>query len=188
MAATRQTLTWVKNGRGTPATVVSLPEGTSQTFKKGALVLWDVSDVGLVEVARTAGIPDDDAAFGIAYEDATGTDGTSIDVLIPQDDDYFAVALASDADTMVAPVAGTHIGLGLGIVKLSSTGGAGNEYVANTGDNDAGQCLGLYGPDVEKRGGLTATFSAGDRILFRFTAGFFSNNTAPSAAADGQVA
>ena len=188
MAATRQTLTWVRNERGTPANVVTLPEGTSQTYKKGALLMWDVSDVGVVEAARTAGIPDDDSAFGIAYEDASGTDGDNQDVLIPQAGDVFAVSLASDADTMVAPVAGTHLGLGVGIVKLSTTGGAGTEYVANTGDDDFAQIVGLYPPDVEKRGGLTATFSAGDRVLIQFASDAFRNRVAPSAAADGQIA
>ena len=188
MAATRQTLTWVKNGRGTPAFIRSLPEGTSETFKKGALLLWDVSEVGVVEGARTSGVPDADSAYGIAFEDATGTAGTLIDVLIPQPGDVFAAALASDADTVIAPVAATHIGLGVGIVKLSTTGGAGTEYVVSTADDDSGQIQDLYGPDIEKRGGLTATFSAGDRVLFVFSDGFFSNRGATVTAGDGQVA
>lgn len=188
MASLKQTLTWVKNSRGTPALVRTFPEGTSESFKKGALVLWDVSEVGVVEGARTSGVPDADSALGIALEDASGTAGTDIDVLIPQDGDIFMAALASDQDTPIAPSAATHIGLGVGLVKLSTTGGAGTEYVVSTADDDSGQIVGIYGPDVEKRGGLTATFSAGDRVLFVFSAGFFSNRGATVTAGDGQVA
>lgn len=188
MASTKQTLTWVKNSSGRPAFIRTLPEGTSETFKKGALLLWDVSEVGVVEGARTSGVPDADSAYGIALEDASGTAGTDIDVLIPQEGDIFMAALASDADTPIAPVAATHIGLGVGIVKLSTTGGAGTEYVVSTADDDAGIILDIYGPDVEKRGGRSATFSAGDRVLFQFSAGFFSNRGATVTAGDGQVA
>lgn len=188
MATTKQTLTWVKNSSGRPAHIRQLPEGTSETYKKGALLMWDVSEVGVVEGARTAGVPDADSGYGIALEDASGTSGDLQDVLIPQEGDIFMASLASDQDTIIAPVAATHIGLGVGLVKLSTTGGAGTEYVVNTADDDSGQIVDIYGPDVEKRGGRAATFTAGDRVLFTFSAGFFSNRGATVTAGDGQVA
>lgn len=167
MAATRQTLSWVKNSRGTPAFIRTMPEGTSETFKRGALLHYDESENGVVEVARTAGVPDAATLFGIALEDATGTAGTDIDVLIPSADDIFVVSLASDQDTVVAPDIDYH-GDAVGLVKLSTTGGAGTEYVANSGATTWGRIVSLYGPDQEKRGGINATFSAGDRVLFQF--------------------
>lgn len=167
MAATRQTLTWVKNGSGTPAHVITLPEGASETFKKGALLHYDESENGVVEVARASGVPSAQTMIGIALEDATGTTGTDIDVLIPRIDDIFVAALASDQDTVSAPDIDV-IGDAVGLIKLSSTGGAGTEYVVDSGNTNWGRIIGLYGPDVEKRGGLTATYSAGDRVLFQF--------------------
>lgn len=190
MASLKQTLTWVKGPRGVPSgSIVTMPEGTSESFKKGALVAYDLSENGIVEVARTAGVPDVEAAFGIALEDATGTAGTDLDVLIPGADDEFVVALASDQDTPVAPSIDS-IGDAVGLVKLSTTGGAGTEYVAVPGvdqsDLEWARVQRLYGPDVEKRGGINATFSAGDRVVIRFGARAFMGTGVSDI--DGQVA
>lgn len=175
MASTKQTLTWVKNSRGTPALVRTFPEGASETFKKGALLHYDESENGVVEVARTAGVPDAATLLGIALEDATGTSGTDIDVLIPGVDDVFVVAVASDADTPEAPTI-DMIGDLVGIVKLSTTGGAGTEYVANSAATTFAKVIGFYGPDQEKRGGINATFSAGDRVLIQFISSVVSSD------------
>lgn len=167
MASLKQTLTWVKNSRGTPALVRTFPEGASETFKKGALLHYDESEDGVVEVARAAGVPSAATLLGIALEDATGTTGTDMDVLIPSADDIFIAAVASDQDTVAAPVI-DGIGDGVGLIKLSTTGGAGTEYVVDTAQSNWGRVIGFYGPDQEKRGGINATFSAGDRVLFQF--------------------
>lgn len=191
MAATRQTLNWVKNGRGTPAFVVTRLEGTSETYKKGALLMYDVSETGVVECARSSGVPSVDNAYGIALEDASGTALSDQDVLIPLPGDLFAAALATDADTVIAPVAASHIGQSVGIVKLSTTGGAGTEYVALFGggaDDTWGTIVDLYKPDVEKRGGISATFSAGDRVVIQFNANSFVHRVNNETLVDGSIA
>ena len=167
MASLKQTLTWVKNSRGTPALIRILPEGSGETFKKGALLHYDESEDGVVEVARAAGVPSAQTLLGIALLDATGTAGTDMDVLIPTADDIFVAAKASDQDTGVAPSI-DDIGDGVGLIKLSSTGGAGTEYVVDSGNSNWGRVIGIYGPDQEKRGGINSTFSVGDRVLFQF--------------------
>lgn len=169
MAATRQTLTWVKNSRGTPANYVTKEEGSTQSFKKGAVL--DLSSTAqLLEADRSSGALVEDAIYGLAAEDATGTQGTELDVLIPSADDEFICALASDADTVIAPGAGatSQIGAVGGIVKLSTTGGAGTEYVFLAGGT-TGDCkiIDFWKPDVEKRGGVSSLV-AGDRVVIRF--------------------
>ena len=168
MAALRQTLTWVKNSRGTPALIRLIPEGAGETYKKGALLLYDESEDGVVETGRAAGVPTTQLVLGIALQDASGVQGTDQDVLIPTADDIFVAALASDQDTVTAPGI-DFIGDAVGLIKLSSTGGAGTEYVVDSGNVNWGRVIGLYGPDQEKRGGiLSTTFVAGDRVLFQF--------------------
>jgi hypothetical protein len=180
MAATRQTLTLVRSpGTGqSGGSIVALPEGTSETFKKGALVAYDLSENGIVEVGRSSGVPTIESCFGIALEDASGTAAADVEILIPSADAEFVCAVATDADTMLAPAL-DMLGAAVGIVKLSTTGGAGTEYVAvyaatfDESDLEWARCVRFYGPDVEKRGGYAATFTAGDRIVIRFGARAF---------------
>jgi hypothetical protein len=168
MAATRQTITWVKNSQGTPALYVSLPEAPSQTFKKGAAVTYDISDNQIAEVARSSGQMSADQFFGIAAEDASGVTGQDLDILIPGVDDIFMASLASGEDTVVAPTYDNTVGKLMGIIKLSTTGGAGTEYVLDTGATTHVKGVIIYPPDSEKRGGKGSTMTAGDRVLFKF--------------------
>lgn len=165
---------WVKNltnpeARG-PA-VFTGPEGTSQTYKKGALVLYDLSDNGYIEVPRSSGVPDAAEVAGIALEDATGTDGTLQRFAFINVTDVWSAPLASDQDTTVAPDIDNRHQLA-GIIKLSSTGGDGTEYVVDEDVTTHVQILGVDPRDIKKRGGdldeSAVTMSAGDRVLFRY--------------------
>lgn len=167
MAATRQTLKWVKNVYGGGAIYRRQPEGDSETYKKGAPVEMDASEDGLVELARTSGVPDNQTMYGIAQEDASnGTDNPEVDVLVPRPGDIFECSLASDEDTVVQPTI-DHVGDLVGIIKLSATGGAGTEYVADTGNSNWAKIIDLHPQDVERRGGR-GSLVAGDRVLIQF--------------------
>jgi hypothetical protein len=178
MAALRQTLKWSKNVYGGGAIIRDYPEGTSQTYKKGAILVYDLSDDGLTETARSSGVPSAQDFLGLALEDASGTDATVQDVQIPRPGDVFEASLASDQDTMVAPTL-DHIGTLVGLIKLSTTGGAGTEYVADTGNTNWAKIIDVHPADVERRGGV-GSLVAGDRVLIQFLGSILD--------ADGQVA
>lgn len=164
---TRNTLKWVKNVYGGGAFYQDYPEGDSETYKKGALVVYDESEDGIVEVARTAGRPDLQHLLGLAQEDASGTSDQIQDVLIPRPGDVFECSLASDQDTMVAPGL-DNIADRVGIIKLSTTGSTGGiEYVADTSQTNWAKIIQLHPADVERRGGRSSLV-AGDRVLIQF--------------------
>lgn len=168
MASTKHTINYVKNVYGGGALYRRLPEGASESYKKGALLHYDLSENGIVEVARTSGAVSAATMYGIAREDASGTTATEQDVLIPRPGDIFSASLASDQDTPVAPDI-DNVGQTYGIVKLSTTGGAGTEYVVNEGDTSTVlvKVIDLDPRDVEKRGDRSSLV-AGDRVLFQF--------------------
>lgn len=161
------TLTWRYNVYGGGAIFRRVPEGDSETFSKGSLLHFDESEDGVVEVARTAGVPDAQTMYSIAVEDANNnTDNAEMDVLIPRPGDVFSAPLASDEDTLVAPTI-DFIGDLVGIIKLSSTGGDGTEYAADSGNTNWAKVIDLDPQDVEKRDGR-ANLQAGDRVLIQF--------------------
>jgi hypothetical protein len=167
MAATRFTLKWVKNVYGGGSAIPQeYDEGTSETFPKAAPVVHDASEDGIVEVPGTAGVPTTAAMLGLALEAASGTAGTVRDVEVPRPGDIYECSLASDQDTMVAPTV-DHIGDLVGIIKLSTTGGAGTEYVADTGNTDWAKIIALHPQDIARRGGVSSLV-AGDRVLIQF--------------------
>jgi hypothetical protein len=166
MAATRHAIQWVKNVYGGGAIYRSLPEGASETFKKGAILNYSAAGNDLAEIPRTAGVPDTQELLGIAAEDANNdSNGAELDYLVPRPGDVFSAALASDQDTIVAPDT-DNIGKLAGIIKLSTTGGAGTEYVVDEGNTNWVKILDLDPRDVANRG--SRTLSAGDRVLFQF--------------------
>ena len=168
MAATRFTIEWVRNDHSPSAgpMIRTYPEGDTETFKRGAFVIYDDSEDGIVEVTRSSGVPSAATMLGIALEDATGTSDTDIDVLIPTDGDVFSAVLASDQDTLVAPAADGVYGELFSIVKLSTTGGAGTEYAVYTGATDWVKVIDYDPRDIARRGAI-ASLVAGDRVLFR---------------------
>lgn len=171
MATEKFSLEWVKNSRGVPPLIRTYPEGTSETFKKGAPVIYDDSENGVVEITVSAGVPSAQTMLGIALQDASGTNGTDIDVLIPTDDDVFSAWLASDQDTLVAPAQDGVYGELFGLIKGSTTLGAGTEWGVDTGNTNWVVVLDYDYRDVARRGGtanLVSGMSAGDRVLFRF--------------------
>lgn len=159
-------LEWVSSSTG-KYRVRTYPEGDSETFKKGALLIYDDSEDGVVEVTTSSGVPSAQTFIGIALQDASGVSDADVDVLIPTDDDVFSAPLASDQDTLVAPAADGVYGELFGIIKLSATGGTGTEYVVDTGNTNWVKVIDYDPRDVARRNGI-ANLAAGDRVLFRF--------------------
>lgn len=176
-------LEWV----GTPGVegpiVRDYAEGTGETFKKGDLVVYDVSEDGLVIAAQGDGgvygdtgndeVADNVFNLGIALKDATGTAGSLIPVLIPQSSDRFAaVIFATDNTTVTAPV-GDDIGTLVDFIKADSNNGSKTGVLRGT--------AGLWARIVDvspqdrsfRAGGVGAaepTYSAGDRVIVQFQA------------------
>jgi len=175
MAATRHTLKWSYNVYGGGAIVKSLPDGASETYKKGAILNYSAAGNDLAEVPRSSGVPSAQEMLGIALEDGSnGSAAPERDFLIPRPGDVFECSLASDQDTMVAPTT-DHIGTLVGIVKLSTTGGAGTEYVADSGNTNWAKVIDLHPADVERRGGR-GSLVAGDRVLIQFLGAILDAN------------
>ena len=163
---------WVKNDGGTGPCIREYPEGTSETFKKGAPVVFDRSEDGVVEMPLTAGVPDSQAMLGIALKDATGTAGAVIPVLLPRSGDVFKASVASAQATAVAPVADDR-GQLYGIIKRS-TGTPAGQYVVDTGNTTWVKVIDINPEDIIKRGGdlvaaaIPTMTSDEDGLIFRF--------------------
>lgn len=170
---------WVSNSGGLSPDIREYPEGTSETFKKGALVIFDQSEDGVVEVARAAGVPADQNFLGIALKDATGTAGKIIPVLIPRSGDVFKASLASAEATAVAP-SGDDRGRLYGIIKRS-TGTPAGSYVLDNANTTWVKVIDINPEDVTKRGGdlvagtLPTMTADDDALLFRFQEGVLDN-------------
>jgi hypothetical protein len=162
-------------GAGNPQIVEAL-EGTSETFKKGALVLYDDSEDGWVIVPSTNGVPDAQAMFGIALKDATNVTSSfaTIPVLVPRPGDVFSAAVASDLDTLAAPGIDKRGDLA-GLIFLSSTAGAGTEVAVDSGNTNWVRIQDLHPQDVARRGGISS-LAAGDRVLFTFLGAVIDSN------------
>ena len=163
------TIEWYSSANGAPTRIVRVPEGTSQSFNKGDLLIYDISDDGVVILPDTSGVPDAQDLYGIALQDASGTDGTEIDVLIPQAGDIFAASLASAESTEVAPVRSAVTGQPYGLIQLTT-----GEYVVDNGNTNWVKVLGLHPQDVAVRQSKT-TLNAGDRVLFKFLEAVLDN-------------
>lgn len=167
-----QPIKWVGNSKGTPAHILTFPEGTGESFIKGDLVIYDRSENGLVALTATSGVPDTVAFTGIALEDASATAATPIDVLIPTTDDIFSAVLCSAQNTPVAPDE-DNIGQLYSLVKQS--GSLDNVYAVLEGGTDDWVLVERLDPQDQARGGIdpwgaNVTGSSGDRVYFRFIA------------------
>jgi len=174
-------LEWVGRPGNEGPRVVDYAEGTSETFKKGDLVVYDVSEDGLVIAAQGDGgvygdTGDDEVAdnvfnLGIALKDATGTAGSLIPVLLPTaEDEFTCVVFTTDNTTVAAPV-GDDIGTLVDFIKADSANGLKTGVLRGT--------AGLWAKVVDinpqdrslRAGGVGAaepTYSAGDRVIVRF--------------------
>lgn len=173
-------LEWV----GTPGTsplVRDYAEGTGEVFKKGDLVVYDVSEDGVVLAASGDGgvygdtgndeVADNVFNLGIALRDATGTAGSTIPVLLPTADDVFAAVVFSvDNTTVVAPV-GDDIGTLVDFIKADSGNGLKTGVLRGTAGLWA-KIVDVSPQDRSLRGGgfgaSEPTYSAGDRVIVRF--------------------
>ena len=178
MAATQHTLKFRKNVYGSGMLVREYPEGASETYKKGSILVYDLSENGVAETAVSSGVPAAQDFLGLALEDASGVTAQVQDVQIPRPGDIFSCSLASDQDTLVIPTL-DHIGTLVGLILLSSTGGRGDEYVADTGNTNWAKIVDIDPQDLARRGGLVASLAAGDRVLIQFLGAILD--------ADGQV-
>jgi hypothetical protein len=143
-------------------------EGASETFKKGNPVIYDDSEDGVVAIGHSSGVPSAQTMLGIALQDATGTTGSDIDVLIVQPADVFSASLASDETTLVAPAADGVEGELFGIIKLAAgAGGDATEWAVDTGNTNWVRVIDYDYRDIGRRGGK-ANLVAGDRVLFQF--------------------
>lgn len=173
------TIEWVGNATGSERYYSrTYPEGDSETFKKGALLEYDDSEDGVVEVDLSSGVPAAKDFIGIALQDASGTSDTDIDVLIVQTGDIFSAMLSSDPSTLVAPTDDNVIGELFGLQRLATAAtnsagqaAAGTEYAIDTGATDWVKVLDYDPRDSARRNAsavTTTNYVAGDRVLFQF--------------------
>lgn len=162
-------LSWVGSRSGAPFNVKVKPEGTSETFSAGHLVIMDKSENGIVALTAASGVPSAQAFYGIALDDASGTAGTQLDILVPTPDDLFVASLASAEDTFVAPDV-DNVGGAYGLILMDSSNST--VYAVDEGNTNWVIVEEIYGPDITKRSGSVSgsypTMSAGDRVVFRF--------------------
>jgi hypothetical protein len=168
-----QSVKWVGNETGAPAHIITKPEGSSEVFETGDLVIYDISEDGVVAVAATSGEPDSVVMLGIAQTDASGTAGTAIDVLIPQHGDIFEANLASGASARVAPDE-QNLGQLYSLVKMSTATHDAITAVLEGGSGDFVKVYELSGKDATRLGvdlrGSEATLDTSSRVLFKFIA------------------
>lgn len=170
--STAQPIKWVGNANGSPGRFVTKAEGTSETFAKGDLVVYDISENGVVGLTASNGVPDAVEFLGIAQEAASGTAGTPIEIQIPRHDDLFTATLCSGEDTLVAPDQDNVGQLG-GLIKMDSNNNS--VYAVDEGTATHVKIEGINGQDLTRLGGspgdaTTPTMAAGDRVVFRFLA------------------
>ena len=175
--ATQYTVEWVRNEHASPKTIRTYAEEASQTFKKGAAVVLDSTSKEVEELATTAGVPNSVILLGFALEDATGTAGSEIDVLIPQPGDVFTAAVLTDQDTTVAPDYDTDVAENYALIKMSATAGDGEEWGLERAAGEASpfvEVIGLDPRDATRRGvdpnAVASALNAGDRLLFKVLA------------------
>jgi len=177
------TIAWANSGDGTQPHIAQYPEGTSETFKKGDFVVFGQSENGLVIAPEGDGgvigdsthdeVADTFSLLGIALQDASGTAGTLISVLIPRATDRFSCVLYStDNTTIVAPDI-DNIGNAVDFIR----GDTNNNFAvgvleANLTSGGWAKIVDICHQDTTFRGGTVGatlpTYSAGDRVLVQF--------------------
>ena len=166
-----RTIEFYKGPHGSPASIQTYNEGTSQTFLKGDLVIWDTSDVGVVAVPASSGVPSNQNFLGIALQDATGTDGTPIAVLIPQPGEQFSSSLAESEGSFKAPIGSIDVGEAYGLIKTTS-----GETVVDQSNGEWVNVISLHPADVQRRDDKE-TLQVGDRLIFTFQENVLDNTS-----------
>ena len=175
-------LEWAGASDGTQPIVRLYSEGTSETFVKGDLVIYDASENGIVQVTQgdggVYGDSDDDevangtAHLGIAMEDASGTAGTLLSVLLPRPQDFFSAVLFSTDNTTIAAPDTDNIGTSVDFIKGDTNNNAVTGVLEGTTAGIWANIVGISEQDVLFRGGTPGqgmeTMSAGDRVIVRF--------------------
>jgi len=169
-------LTWEYNESGKPAQIVDYPEGTSETFNKGDLVIFDRSEDGVVGLPNTGGVPTAQDFLGIAQLDASGTQGTRIPVLIPTANDVFSAAVSNNSQTAFTAPAGDDRGRLYGLI-LMTDGNA--PYAVDINATTWVKVIDVHPQDVARRGkdylSTLADMTAGDRLTFKFQEAVLDN-------------
>jgi hypothetical protein len=150
------TIEWRRKLGGGLPSVQTFDEGSTETFAKGAPVIYDVSEDGLVEA--TAAATD---MLGIAYETASGTSGTELDVLIPDDSDVFSATISATGANSTAVHASTNFGKAFGLLKSTESGET-TKWTVNASDTTNVRVV-VLGVDPKDTEG-----TSGGRVLFRF--------------------
>lgn len=173
-------LEWVGPPGASGPDIVLYAEGTGETFKKGDLVIQDLSENGIVIMTQGDGgvygdADNDEVAtvvtnIGIALQDASGTAGTKIAVLKPRSQDRFACAIfATDNTTVTAPVV-DDIGSLVDFIKGDSNNGSKTGVLRGTAGLWA-RIVDISPQDRTHRSGeygSEPTYSAGDRVIVQF--------------------
>ena len=168
--ATAQPLTWVKSSTGTYPQVQTKAEGTSEIFVKGDLLIYDLSENGMVRVGHSSGVPTNPAVYGIALSDSTGTAGSPIDVLIPTLSDIFSATLGTSETVLEAPDQ-DNVGERAGLILMDTNNNS--VWAVDSGTATHVSIVAIHPQDLARLGGApgdatTPTMAAGDRVLFRF--------------------
>lgn len=185
-------LEWVGPANLQPL-IVDYAEGTGETFKKGDLVVYDLSENGVVIMTQGDGgvygdADNDEVAtlidnIGIAQRDATGTAGSLIPVIKPRPfvDLFAATIFATDNTTVTAPVV-DDIGSSVDFIKGDSNNGSKTGVLRGTAGVWA-QVVDISRQDSTFRGGSVGnepTYSNGDRVIVTFQYNILAK--------DGQIA
>ncbi len=183
-------LEWVGASDNSVPVVVDYAEGTSETFKRGDLVIYDRSEDGVVVVTQGDGgvygdTNNDEVAnnvncLGVAQRDASGTAGTLIPVLLPRPnvDRFAAIVFDTDNTTVTAPVT-DDIGTLVDFIK----GDANNNSATGVLRGTAGlwaKIVDISRQDTQFRGGTVGgdpTYSAGDRVVVVLQSGVSSDGS-----------
>lgn len=176
-------LEWVSSGDGTPPVVKDYAEGTSETFARGDLVIFDQSENGIVIKTQGDGgvygdtgndeVADVTSFLGIALKAATGTAGSLIPVLLPRPQDEFAAVLFStDNTTLVAPDV-DNIGQIVDLIKGDSNNNSATGVLEPLGGNGElwAKIYDIVRQDRVKAAagpGTEGTYAIGDRVIIRF--------------------
>lgn len=113
------TIEWVSGAGGstTPGPIYSYPEIASQTFKKGHPVVFDESSEGIVACSFGT-----QTALGIALQDASGTTGGMVDVLVFEAGQVFSATISTSGANASAAHDKDNIGVQMALIASSETG------------------------------------------------------------------
>lgn len=149
---------WVRRLGGGVPEVVIVPEDASQTFKRGAPLVWDTS-AEAVKAATDTTV----ALFGIADADASGTTGADIPVIRPTDQDQFSATISAAGANSAAAHDKDNIGFQYSWILSTETGQTTKVTIDESDTTNKWVVIDDIYTDANEPAG-----TAGGRVLFRF--------------------